>query len=79
MIYDSAPDLDFDKNLKKIRKEINRDPGQIIFDPSTYKSVETFLTMEANKLQAEEFEQYAILATDLRAQFTRKADDLVRS
>ena len=79
MIYDSAPDLDFDKNLKKIRKEINRDPGQIIFDPSTYKSVETFLTMEANKLQAIELEQYAIIATDLRAQFTRKADDLVRS
>ena len=79
MIYDSTPDLDFDKNLKKIRKEISREPGKIIFDPSTYKSVETFLTMEANKLQAEELEQFAIIATDLRAQFTRKANDLVRS
>ena len=35
--------------------------------------------MEANKLQAEELEQFAITATDLRAQFTRKANDLVRS
>lgn len=39
MIYDSAPDLDFDKNLKQIRKEMNREPGSIVFDPAAYKQV----------------------------------------
>ena len=78
MIYDSVPDLDFDKNLKKIRKEMSREPGSIIFDPAVYKKLETFLTMEANKLPKEELERYARIASDLRARFTRKADELLR-
>ena len=78
MIYDSAPDLDFDKNLKRIRKEISGEPGSIVFDPSSYKQVETFLTTEQNKLSREELERYAIIASELRASFTRKAEELLQ-
>ena len=79
MIYDSAPDLDFDKNLKQIRKEMRGEPGSIVFDPAAYKQVQTFLTMEANKLPREELQRYAIIASELRAKFTKKANELLLS
>ena len=32
-VYDAFKDLDFDKNLKSIRREVNQMQGKMMFDP----------------------------------------------
>ena len=59
MIYDSAPDLNFDKNLKQIRKELRGDQGSILFDPAAFTQIKSFLTLDSYQLSKEELLKYA--------------------
>ena len=43
-VFDVASDLEWDKNLKAIRKGTVKDLGEILFDPAAYnKSDDTLL------------------------------------
>ena len=47
MVFDAAEDLKFDKTLKTIRKEMNSDRGQFVFDPYDFKEVAKSFEVES--------------------------------
>ena len=69
MVYDCSKDLAFDKNVKTLRKELERERGTFVFDPEQFKDRAHDFTVEGNRLSEEELLRYGKLATKLRAQF----------
>lgn len=74
MVFDSKNDLRFDKNLKALRKELDHNRGEFIFDPDSLRGEAADYTVEAYRMPEEELLQYAKLATKLRQQFQEKAE-----
>ena len=70
MVYKAAEDLKFDKSLKTIRKEMDSDRGQFVFDPDDFKDVAKGFEVESYRLPEEGLLEYGKLATKLRRQFT---------
>ena len=76
MVFDAAEDLKFDKTLKTIRKEMDADRGQFVFDPDDFKEAAKSFEVESYRLPEEGLLEYGKLATQLRRQFTEKAQAL---
>ena len=72
-IFDVANDLQWDKNLQRIRKGITNDLGAMLFDPDEYKKQDGVLTYQRSKLDKQSLLEYAELASNLRAKFQDKA------
>ena len=49
-IFDVEKDLASDKILKKIRKDLNRQPGTLLFDPESYSNDQGQLSISLNTL-----------------------------
>ena len=76
MVFDAAEDLKFDKTLKTIRKEMDSDRGQFVFDPDDFKEAAKSFEVESYRLPEEGLLEYGKLATQLRQGFTEKAQAL---
>lgn len=50
MVYDSAVDINNDKNLKVIRKEVANENGVLIFDPDFFRGDQQFFRGADNRL-----------------------------
>ena len=72
-IFDVANDLQWDKNLQRIRKGITNNLGAMLFDPDEYKKQDGVLTYQRSKLDQHSLLEYAELASNLRAKFLEKA------
>ena len=72
-LFDVANDLQWDKNLQKIRNGITRDLGEMLFDPDNYKGKGDVLTFKRQRLDEQSLLKYARKATSLRAVFKQKA------
>ena len=66
MVFDAAEDLKFDKTLKTIRKEMDSDRGQFVFDPDDFKEAAKSFEVESYRLPEEGLLEYGKLATQLR-------------
>ena len=66
MVYQAAEDLKFDKTLKTIRKEMDSDRGEFVFDPDDFKDIASTFEVESYRLPEEGLLEYAKLATKLR-------------
>lgn len=76
MVYDSVADMQNDKNLKVIRKEISQTKGAILFDPDLYKKDLELFQIATNPLDEEQLIEYGRIASDIRRQVTIKADQI---
>ena len=56
----------FDKTLKTIRKEMDSDRGEFVFDPDDFKDIASTFEVESYRLPEEGLLEYAKLATKLR-------------
>ena len=74
MVYDAGEDLKFDRTLKVIRKELEHDRGEFVFDPADFKEAAASFDEESYRLPRDGLLEYAVLATRLRRHFTQKAD-----
>ena len=72
-VFDVASDLEWDKNLKAIRKGTVKDLGEILFDPDAYNRSDDTLLLQNNQLSDVQLLEYAKIATILREQFKDKA------
>ena len=72
-LFDLSNDLEWDKNLQKVRKGTTNDVVEMVFDPEDFKADEERLTMQRHKLDEAELLEYARLATELRQRFRAKA------
>ena len=66
MVYESLKDLQFDKNQKTLRKELNHSRGEFTFDPDDFKETAKTFTVESFRLPEDGLLEYAKLATRLR-------------
>ena len=66
MVYQAAEDLKFDKTLKIIRKELDHNRGEFIFDPDHFKEISKTFEVESYRLPKEGLLEYARVATQLR-------------
>ena len=57
-LYDGDKDLVWDKNLKTIRKEANRNDGEFIFDPDSLREEAKTYTIESYRLSQDELVVY---------------------
>ena len=73
MVYQAAEDLKFDKTLKIIRKELEHDRGEFVFDPDHFKDVSKTFDIESFRLPKEGLLEYARVASRLRNLFKEKA------
>ena len=78
-LFDLANDLEFDKNLQKVRKSAANDIIEMVFDPEDFKADEERLTIQRHKLDEAELLEYARLATELRQNFREKAARISQS
>ena len=74
MVYEAEKDNQFDKNLRVIRKELEHDRGQFVFDPDQYKNIAKQFEVESYRLPKEGLLEYARLASRIRSQFQDKAE-----
>ena len=74
LVYDSEKDHKFDKNLRVIRKELEHNRGQFVFDPEQFKDIAKTFDVESYRLPEEGLKEYAKMATNLRKRFQQKAD-----
>ena len=65
MVYDAGEDLRFDRTLLVIRKELEHDRGQFIFDPADFKDTAASFDEESYMLSRDGLLEYAALATKL--------------
>ena len=72
-LFDVANDLQWDKNLQRIRNGITNDLGVMLFDPDEYKNQGNVLTFQRYKLDANALLEYAKRASALRAMFIQRA------
>ena len=72
-LFDVANDLQWDKNLQRIRNGITNDLGTMLFDPDEYKNQGNVLTFQRYKLDANALLEYAKRASALRAMFKERA------
>ena len=63
MVYNAAEDLKFDKSLNTIRKEMDSDRGEFVFDPDDFKEVAKGFEVESYRLPEEGLLEYGKLAT----------------
>ena len=77
MVFDGGKDLNFDKSLKVIRKEVAVLGGEFIFDPDSLKDEAKAYRVESSRLSEEELCTYAELATRLRVDFAAKAKEMM--
>ena len=73
VVFEAEKDLSFDKNLKAIRRELNVETGDLVFDPESLKDVAKDFRVEAYRLSEEELHAWGVRASKLRQQFTEKA------
>ena len=66
MVYNAEEDLQFDRKLKTIRKELEHSRGEFTFDPGDFKEVASGFTEEAYQLPEQGLLEYAKVATQLR-------------
>ena len=50
MVYDSSSDMQNDRNLKVIRKEVSHAQGVILFDPDLFKKEFELFSITENPL-----------------------------
>ena len=65
MVYDAGEDLKFDRSLKVIRKEMEHNRGQFIFDPADFKDTAASFDEESYRLSKDGLLEYAAIATKL--------------
>ena len=73
MVYDADKDMEFDKNLRLVRREINQALGRIVFDPDEFKGRAQVLTIDQTRLTHEKLFSYGKIATNLREIFGTRA------
>ena len=71
--------MNFDKNLKTLRRELERERGAFVFDPDSFKGQYAGFTVEAYRLTEAELHRYGRLATKLRQEFQEKANQAWRA
>ena len=72
-LFDVTNDLQWDKNLQRIRNGITNDLGTMLFDPDEYKNQGNVLTFQRYKLDANALLEYAKRASALRTMFKERA------
>ena len=78
MVYDGSKDLKWDKLQKTQRAETQHGGGEFVFDPQSFAQEAATFSTAAHRLPEAELEKYAKLATELRSNFSLKADALHR-
>ena len=71
MVYDGTKDLNWDRNLKVIRKQTAVQGGQFVFDPDSLKDEARMFRIDTYRLSYDELVEYGKLASSLRQGFRR--------
>ena len=79
MVYDSSIDMQNDRNLKVIRKEVSHEQGVILFDPDLYKKDFELFKIAENPLDKTQLIEYGKIATEMRQQVTSKAEKIKKA
>ena len=69
-VFDVEQDLKKDKNLIKIRKNIEHDVTDFLFDPNTYTEQSNDLTIDNYILDEDELLEYAQMCSRIRRRIT---------
>lgn len=70
-VFDVDKDLQSDSNLKRIRRHINNQVTDFIFDPTTFSENNNDYSLEEYRLTDEELLDYARRCTAVRNRITR--------
>lgn len=74
-VFDVEQDLKKDKNLIKIRKNIEHDVSDFLFDPNAYTEQSNDLTIDNYILHEDELLEYARMCSRIRRRITDETKD----
>ena len=74
-VFDVEQDLKKDKNLIKIRKNIEHDVSDFLFDPNAYTEQSDNLTIDNYFLHEDELLEYALMCSRIRRRITDETKD----